>query len=107
MLLEYTSYSKWGAKIILWQTDPSGKREYRFAPDGDVPDELGKKLLEQLSAEFKLIEPKPAEVIPQPVEAQKEDDFKCPHCEFEGKSKGSLSAHIRFKHKENKHEVPA
>lgn len=104
MNLEYLFFNKWGRKQIRWETCPTGAREFIFAPFCDVPEELGKKLLDQKPDEFRAVGE--AKALPTPEDSPVQS-FKCPICGLESTSKAGIAAHSRAKHKEIKNEVPA
>ena len=73
-------------KVIYWGR---AKQVYRFSPDGECPDELGKSILESatLKRQFKFIDPK----------------LTCSICGKEFDKPKAIQMHKNIKHKE-KHD---
>jgi hypothetical protein len=94
MILEYLDFEKKGTKTIEHYTG-TGIVYFRFSPKGEVPDDLGLKILEKFKLEFKE-EGKPA-WSPPPV-----NRLLCDICGFEGSNIKSITMHKSIKHKEKK-----
>lgn len=78
-------------------------KAYRLSPIGEVPDKFVSHILKTRPTEFEIYVPKVEPVQEEkPIEVVQEEKFKCEHCDYEATSNAGLSAHKRFKHKENK-----
>ena len=79
-------------------------RAYPLSPVGEVPDSIAKALLKRFPDLYAVNVPEApkqeietvAEVVPEV-----KTTFKCEQCDYEATSNAGLSAHKRFKHKEN------
>jgi hypothetical protein len=90
MILEYLHFKTRGKKTVKVEKD--GKSlEYFFAPTGEVPEEIGEKILDVLRLEFKRVGKSTLPSVKP----------KCEICGYEGKNLKAVTMHKTFKHKEN------
>ena len=94
MILEYLHYETKGTKLIEHYAK-QGIVYYRFSPRGEVPDELGKKILEKFKLDFK--EEGKEAWSPPPF-----NRLLCTLCSYEGKNIKAITMHKSIKHKEKK-----
>lgn len=95
MLLEYLDFNTKGIKLIQVFDKKGFQHSYKFNPKSEVPDDVGKKILEKFKKEFKE-EGKPAWTPPIP------DRLLCEICGYKGINIKSITMHKTFKHKEKK-----
>ena len=79
-----------------------GGKAYPLSPIGEIPDKFVKHILKNYPKDFEVYNPVVEIKEETPVEVVQEEKFKCDQCDYEATSNAGLSAHKRFKHKENK-----
>jgi hypothetical protein len=89
MFLQYLQYGSKGRKLVECRNKNGGIIYFSFSPIGEIPDDVGKKVLEKYSAEFKEVEDS----------SPPNNRLLCDQCDYIGSNIKAITMHKSIKEK--------